>query len=195
MPLDHLQERHGRGHRSRPASTGARAGGRRAGSREAATYPDEPSRAITNRPCCAAAMACDARLRGGRCAGDSSMACKGSGVQIPSAPPGTTHRQDSRSGPLARDLPESHCWWQLEHSERGPFQATSGHSHRRLPRRENFPYRSSRPACGRPPAAAVLGPAPERRRGRGLPPGTFRTVTGRLAVDCWDFDWRNVQNC
>jgi hypothetical protein len=39
---------------------------------------------------------------------DTLMACKGSGVQIPSAPPGTTHRQGSRSGPFARDLPESH---------------------------------------------------------------------------------------
>jgi hypothetical protein len=38
----------------------------------------------------------------------SSMACKGSGVQIPSAPPGTTHRQHSRPGSFARDLPESH---------------------------------------------------------------------------------------
>jgi hypothetical protein len=32
-----------------------------------------------------------------------SMACKGSGVQIPSAPPGTTHRQHSRAGPLSAD--------------------------------------------------------------------------------------------
>ena len=31
--------------------------------------------------------------------GRNCMACKGSGVQIPSAPPGTTHRQGSHSGP------------------------------------------------------------------------------------------------
>jgi hypothetical protein len=37
-----------------------------------------------------------------------SLACKGQGVQIPSAPPGITHRQVARSGSLARDLPESH---------------------------------------------------------------------------------------
>jgi len=47
----------------------------------------------------------------------SSMACKGSGVQIPSAPPGTTHRQDSRPGPLAGDLPESHCTRRSRHRE------------------------------------------------------------------------------
>jgi hypothetical protein len=56
------------------------------------TKPDEATRATTRRPDCSVATACCARLCGGRCGGDPSMACKGSGVQIPSAPPGTTHR-------------------------------------------------------------------------------------------------------
>jgi hypothetical protein len=38
----------------------------------------------------------------------SSMACKGSGVQIPSAPPGTTHRHVSRSGPSVSRLSADH---------------------------------------------------------------------------------------
>jgi hypothetical protein len=37
-----------------------------------------------------------------------SMACKGSGVQIPSAPPGTTHRQHSPSGPSVSRLSADH---------------------------------------------------------------------------------------
>ena len=42
------------------------------------------------------------------CGGDPSMACKGSGVQIPSAPPGTTHRQHSRSGSSVSKLSADH---------------------------------------------------------------------------------------
>jgi hypothetical protein len=42
-----------------------------------------------HRPCFGA-MPRYARVRGGRHGGDPWMACKGSGVQIPSAPPGTT---------------------------------------------------------------------------------------------------------
>ena len=38
-------------------------------------------------------------------------------VQVPSAPPGTTHQQDSRPGPLARDSPESHCARRSGHRE------------------------------------------------------------------------------
>ena len=56
-------------------------------SSRAATLPYEPSQATTRPPCCLGAMPCYARVCGGRCGGDPSMACKGSGVQIPSAPP------------------------------------------------------------------------------------------------------------
>jgi hypothetical protein len=44
----------------------------------AATKPDEATRATTRWPDCFVAMACCARLCGGRCGGDPSMACKGS---------------------------------------------------------------------------------------------------------------------
>jgi hypothetical protein len=37
------------------------------------------------------------------------MACKGSGVQIPSAPPGTTHRQVAHSGPSVSGFPVLHA--------------------------------------------------------------------------------------
>jgi hypothetical protein len=54
---------------------------------------------------------------------------------------------------------------------------------------------SSRPAL----RAAACGGRPRPGSGEApwqwSTPGTFRTVTGRLAVDCWDVDWRNVQNC
>ena len=53
----------------------------------AATLLYEPTRATTRQRSCSGAMPCYARFRGGRCGGDPSMACKGSGVQIPSAPP------------------------------------------------------------------------------------------------------------
>ena len=56
-------------------------------SRRAATRPYEPTRTTTRQPYCSAAMACYARVRGGHRGGDPWMACKGSGVQIPSAPP------------------------------------------------------------------------------------------------------------
>jgi hypothetical protein len=52
----------------------------------------------------------------------SSMACKGSGVQIPSAPPGTTHRQDSRSGPSVSRLSADHARWRSYHSECYPIR-------------------------------------------------------------------------
>jgi hypothetical protein len=38
-----------------------------------------------------------------------------------------------------------------------------------VPARYNFPYSSSRPACGRPPPAAVLAPAATRRSPRNRP--------------------------
>jgi len=41
----------------------------------------------------------------------ASMACKGSGVQIPSAPPGTTHRQATRSGPSVSRLSADPAMW------------------------------------------------------------------------------------
>jgi len=44
------------------------------------------------------------------------MACKRSGVQIPSAPPATTHRQGFRWRPFARDLPETHWQRSVERS-------------------------------------------------------------------------------
>ncbi len=77
-------------------------------SRRAATLLYEATRTTTRQPSSSCAMPCYARVRGGRCGGDPSMACKGSGVQIPSAPPGTTHRQDSRAGPSVSRLSASH---------------------------------------------------------------------------------------
>jgi hypothetical protein len=69
------------------AQTRARAISR---SSRAATLLYEPARTTTRQPSCFEAMSCYARVRGGRRGGDPWMACKGSGVQIPSAPPGTT---------------------------------------------------------------------------------------------------------
>jgi hypothetical protein len=56
-------------------------------SRRAATLLYEATRTTTRQRHCSAAMPCYTRVRAGRCGGDPSMACKGSGVQIPSAPP------------------------------------------------------------------------------------------------------------
>ena len=78
-------------------------------SRCAATLLYEPSRTTTHLPYCSGAMPCYARVRDGRCGGDPSMACKGSGVQIPSAPPGTAHRQHSRAGPFVSRLSADHA--------------------------------------------------------------------------------------
>jgi hypothetical protein len=39
----------------------------------------------------------------------TAMACKGSGVQIPSAPPGTTHRHVAHSGPSVSGFPVLHA--------------------------------------------------------------------------------------
>jgi hypothetical protein len=55
-------------------------------------------------------------MRGGVRAAGSSMACKGSGVQIPSAPPGTTHHLSLLRASFARDLPESHFLHPPDHS-------------------------------------------------------------------------------
>jgi hypothetical protein len=96
--------------------------GSRRGSRRAATKPDEPTQATT-RPaalCCGIALSCGV-LWWALCRG-LSMACKRSGVQIPSAPPATTPSQVSRSGPLARDLPETHRQRSPERSERWPIR-------------------------------------------------------------------------
>src|SRR5215216_4838499 len=41
----------------------------------------------------------------------SSMACKGSGVQIPSAPPGTTHLPLPYSASFASNLPANDAEW------------------------------------------------------------------------------------
>jgi hypothetical protein len=67
-------------------------------SRCAATLLHETSRAITCRPSWRVETCWYARVRGGRRGGDPSMACKGSGVQIPSAPPQV-------KGPLRRRPP------------------------------------------------------------------------------------------
>jgi hypothetical protein len=84
---------------------------------------------------------------GERRGGDPSMACKRSGVQIPSAPPGTTHRQDPCSGPsvskvsaagsssepgLLRTAPPDRPWrsWPWSWG-----QACAGRRRRRLGRR------------------------------------------------------------
>jgi hypothetical protein len=64
-----------------------------------------------------------AAIIGGDGAAGPYMACKGSGVQIPSAPPGTTHRQHSRSGPSVSRLSADHAMWRLQHSERRPDRA------------------------------------------------------------------------
>jgi hypothetical protein len=56
-------------------------------SSRAATLLYEATRSTTRQPSCSSAMPCYARVHEGRCGGDPSMACKGSGVQIPSAPP------------------------------------------------------------------------------------------------------------
>src|SRR5215212_10635704 len=74
--------------------------GRTSHSRRAATLLYEASRTTTHQPSCSGAMSCYTRVRGDRRGGDPSMACKGSGVQIPSAPPGTTHRQVTRLGSI-----------------------------------------------------------------------------------------------
>ena len=47
-------------------------------------------------------------LAWGTVAARNCMACKGSGVQIPCAPPGTTHRQHSHSGPSVSRLSADH---------------------------------------------------------------------------------------
>jgi hypothetical protein len=75
----------------------------RPGGRQRAAEGQQPSRMSPHEPPrsqrhCAAVMACDTGSCGGCCATGSWMACKRSGVQIPSAPPHTTHRQGSRSG-------------------------------------------------------------------------------------------------
>ena len=56
-------------------------------SRHAATLLYQTVRATTCQPSRFGARPCYARVRGGAVGGDLSMACKGSGVQIPSAPP------------------------------------------------------------------------------------------------------------
>jgi hypothetical protein len=107
----------GGGHRGR-ASPSTRAGNRYLQVRASSFSPAVPPACHKQR----SRAVCSGQsrsLRGGRWAGRTSltwdggggrncMACKGSGVQIPSAPPGTTHRRHSRSGSLARELPESH---------------------------------------------------------------------------------------
>jgi hypothetical protein len=56
-------------------------------SNRAATLLYEATRTTTRQPFRSGAMPCYARVRGGCRGGDPSMACKGSGVHIPSAPP------------------------------------------------------------------------------------------------------------
>jgi hypothetical protein len=69
------------------ARVGRRARRAASRSRYAAIMPYEATRTTTRQPYCSGAMACYAGFRGERGGGDPSMACKRSGVQIPSAPP------------------------------------------------------------------------------------------------------------
>ena len=75
-------------------------------SRRAATLLYEPTRNTTRRPSCSGAMPCYARVRGGRRGGDPWMACKGSGVQIPSAPPHFTRSNGVKLGKQAGTEPQ-----------------------------------------------------------------------------------------
>src|SRR5512133_2868599 len=59
-------------------------------------------------------MPCYARVRGGHCGADPSMACKGSGVQIPLAPPGTTHLLLTLAASFASNLPANDAGWPLQ---------------------------------------------------------------------------------
>jgi hypothetical protein len=89
-------------YRLRPDERGSHSSPRRregqAASRSsrAATPLYEATRTTTRQPSRSGAMPCYAGLCGGRRGGDPSMACKGSGVQIRSAPPqvnGPLHRR------------------------------------------------------------------------------------------------------
>jgi hypothetical protein len=42
------------------------------------------------------------------------MACKGSGVQIPSAPPGTTHLPPTLAASFASNLPANDAQWRFQ---------------------------------------------------------------------------------
>jgi len=123
-------------------------------SRRAATLLYEPARTTTRQSSCSGATPCYARPRGGRRGGDPSMACKGSGVQIPSAPlsisAGQTVLSPSITGP------------------HGPPVRLSGHrtapSRRRSPRRRSHRVLAQRdrrrPSL--PPAAPWPAPRPPR---------------------------------
>jgi hypothetical protein len=88
----------------------------------------------------------------------SSMACKGSGVQIPSAPPGTTLPPLLVSAPPVSRLSAGHamCW--VKHSERCPVRAASGPISRQSRFVRTFLYRRSsgalRAAAARPSSVA-----------------------------------------
>jgi hypothetical protein len=80
-------------------------------SRRAATLLYAPTRTTTRQRSCSGGIPCYARVCGGCGCGDPWMACKGSGVQIPSAPPGTTHHQATCSELSVSRLSADHGVW------------------------------------------------------------------------------------
>jgi Protein of unknown function (DUF1214) len=97
------------------------------------------------------------------------MACKGSGVQIPSAPPGTTYRQDSRSGRLSADCQQITLRDRNITSGVDRFGRLRWYSDAHL--REGFPRTSSDRAlrAGDDAMAAGERASLSRRRGSGGP--------------------------
>jgi hypothetical protein len=108
-------------------------------SRRAATLPYEATRTTTRQPSCSGAMPCYARVRGGCGGGDPWMACKGSGVQIPSAPPqvrGPIRAQPPPyPRPWAADWQQTmnetcpHCLREVRFDVQAVYSNTSGESH------------------------------------------------------------------
>jgi hypothetical protein len=113
--------------------------------------------------------ACCARFRGGRCGGDPSMACKGSGVQIPSAPPGNSSSPLPLPASLASNLPANDTGWPLALPRCRPARPLAW-----------WPITSSmtRAGCRRPPAKSRRCAESRGRRGGRPPPAADG---GRLA--------------
>jgi hypothetical protein len=124
-------------------------------------------------------------LTWGRRAGRNCMACKRSGVQIPSASPGTTHRQDARSGSSVSRLSANHATWPRYHYERCPIRASSGRSHERDSASEeeagSWSWVGSSSAPGRGGWQRPLG---GRGRGRGAGP-SLRSATATTTRTAW----------
>jgi hypothetical protein len=102
-------------------------------------------------------MACYARVRGGCHGGDPSMACKGSGVQIPSAPPQVRGSLRLASRPIRRrraaDLQQN--------AERDPVRAASATSSRLLlPLGRNAKRDRAASSIARVTRASIAGVSP-----------------------------------